>query len=369
MEYLQQLKDKPDGVYDNIIPGVTFTKLGNLVQGNYTRDVMYTAGWTELNCMWRGHIYDLVLNRLVARPFEKFFNIEEHPSTKLNTLMDLRSTTTCYYKEKLDGTMIIVYRHPTDGILKVATRGALVPLVGTNYPNYHAKAEEILKTKYPKFYAEAEIGKTYVFELIWNEGRAGLVTKYDRDDMYLIGMLENDFSIDYPHDKVELTRKTYDLSEHDSKPTGLTTVQDILMWAEKYEDEHVTEGVVLNFETSNTVVKRAKVKTTQYLTIHKMMMEVTPSELFEKIISGNHFLFLKNLPKELPIKAVVVYRKYYYIINRVLELYEPISHIQSQKEFALKVQADVPKEFQKFMYSLRSGFGINMVMKADDLKR
>lgn len=377
-EYLEQLRNRPDGIYEDVIPGVAFEKRGSLVQGNYTRDVMYNAGWNEDTCFWRGSIYDFNLNRLVARGFEKFFNLGEHPSSTpeaLNTLVeDSKIVRGVTISEKIDGTMVLVFRHPTDKQIHVATRGALVPVESSNYPNYHARAIEILKTKYPTFYAEAETGKTYIFELIYKDGRQNLVTQYEEDDMILIGILENDLTFDYNFTYLKLFSDKFSLKMYSlmlqgpttlSVPNWLKRCED---WAKSHTDAKVTEGVVFCLTTEQTVLRRVKIKTEQYKVIHRLMSETGYDDLFELIQSGAHWELLKNTPKQLHARIIEVYQKFYYTLNEALRLYSAVCNIQEQKDFALKVEATIPLNFRKYMYALRNGNNIYQYVKPHEVK-
>jgi len=49
---------------------------------NYTNKAQYDRIWNEITLQSRGLILDADLN-IVARPFKKFFNLEEHPESEI----------------------------------------------------------------------------------------------------------------------------------------------------------------------------------------------------------------------------------------------------------------------------------------------
>lgn len=365
MDFLDVLADAPDDSYKNIIPGVVFTKKGPLVQGNYARDVIYENAWTDAICQWRGHIYDLEHRTLIARPFKKFFNLDEQPSSTVKALQDIPGIQRISYAEKLDGTMIIVYKRPGESDYRIATRGSLEPLVNSNYPNYHAAARELLQQKCPNFANAMHPHFTYIFELIWKPGREGLVTKYASDDIYLIGLVDNLCGQDIAYHVVKQT--ALELGFSYPKQKTFATLADCIAWATQNQDDCISEGMIVTFEDALTVLGRVKIKTEQYKTIHRMLFEAHTKYVLPLILNGNIAEYMQRTPKELLPRIVETLQKYYYTVNKCIALYKPICHISDQKEFALTVQTSIPKQFQKFMYALRSEGSINSRLKPDDL--
>ena len=367
MEFLDKLKDSPDGVYKDIVPGVVFTKCGTLIQGNYSRDVVFEGAWPDEVCNWRGHIYDTSQGRLVARPFEKFFNLGENEKISYAVLEQIikdNPGAKFTYWEKVDGTMIIAYWF--EGEIHVATRGSLKPIVDSCYPNYHFAAMSMILTKYPGVItALREMPfTTLVFELVWAKGRENLVTKYKEDDLYLIGMLDEKF--DYSSREIKSCAEAFKL-----KIPEIYDFNDFagcVLTAEFTCDERISEGYVVAIELGQKVLKRVKIKTQQYRDIKRLMHGVNSKDLLDKILDGTIYEFLGKTPKELQVRVVDYLEKYAYILSKSFEYYKPLSHIQVQKDFALEVLGKVPKPFQKYMFALRNGRGINAVIKPDDIE-
>src|SRR5687767_12576091 len=73
---------------------------------NYTAGCQYSRAWDEYTLMCRGLITDLQGN-VVARPFPKFFNLEEHqmPGSKLSPINWNQPFTVT---KKMDGSLGIV---------------------------------------------------------------------------------------------------------------------------------------------------------------------------------------------------------------------------------------------------------------------
>ena len=114
---------------------------------NYSPRVQYERQWDDITIQCRG----LVTNskgEIVARPFKKFFNYEEHKPE------DLPNEEFVVY-EKMDGSLGILFYYENEWIL--ATRGSFTS-------EQSIKGTEMLK-KYPL--EKLDRNNTYLFEIIY----------------------------------------------------------------------------------------------------------------------------------------------------------------------------------------------------------
>jgi len=85
---------------------------------NYTATVQYGRLWDDVTMLCRGLIIDGAGN-IVARPFPKFFNLEEHRQEGMPAVPNESFDVF----EKMDGSLGIAYVTP-DGYWSIATRGS-----------------------------------------------------------------------------------------------------------------------------------------------------------------------------------------------------------------------------------------------------
>jgi RNA ligase len=114
---------------------------------NYSPKVQYEKLWDDITIQCRG----LVTNskgEIVARPFKKFFNYEEH------TPEDIPNENYVVY-EKMDGSLGILFNYENEWIL--ATRGSFTSPQAI-------KGKELLE-KYPL--GKLNKNNTYLFEIIY----------------------------------------------------------------------------------------------------------------------------------------------------------------------------------------------------------
>ena len=114
---------------------------------NYTPTTQYEGKWDDITKMCRGLVLDEEGN-VLAKPFNKFFNLEEH------SINDLPNESFQVF-EKMDGSLGILFNYEGEWIL--ATKGSFTS-------EQAIKGKEILK-KYR--YERLLPGYTYLFEIIY----------------------------------------------------------------------------------------------------------------------------------------------------------------------------------------------------------
>lgn len=113
---------------------------------NYSQSTQFEQHWDEITLQCRGLVTENETGKVVARPFRKFFNMEElkHTATKEFDVF-----------EKMDGSLIIVFNYKNSWV--VASRASFTS-------EQALKAKE-LSFKYPL--NSLDKNKTYIFEIIY----------------------------------------------------------------------------------------------------------------------------------------------------------------------------------------------------------
>jgi RNA ligase len=233
---------------------------------NYSPKAQYDCLWNEWTLTCRG----LIMNdwhEVVARPFKKFFNLEEVENL---TLPD--ETFEVY--EKMDGSLGILYwanQQPA-----IATRGSFTS-------EQAIVATELLHTKYADSIKYLDPTKTYLFEIIYPENR--IVIDYgDARKLVLLAIIDTKSGTEIPlptDDGLFEIVKRYD---------GLNDLQEL-----KALEEDNREGFVVKFK--NTY--RLKVKFEEYVRIHKIITRVSSVNIWEYLKEGQELLpILERVPDE-----------------------------------------------------------------------
>lgn len=239
---------------------------GRLTIYTYTEQCQFGRIWDEHTRMCRGLICDG--DRIVARPFEKFWNLGE-PSP---VLPPQDGSYRVY--EKVDGSLGIWWFDEQSGVWQVATRGSFF-----NEYTVWAKQHHALLAKMPR-----EL--TVLTELCLPPEADGMPRAVaHRPGVYLLG--------------ARRTADGYDVSLDDLRPYwaghfarthGGLEISELLDRATR---ETGTEGWVIRYDNGF----RLKIKTAWYLRIFRAISACTENHIRELMLEGGNWL--AEFPEEL----------------------------------------------------------------------
>lgn len=85
---------------------------GDISSFNFAKEVFHKRAWDKLTCKARGLYIDTKRLKIVARSYDKFFNLNEREETRLERLAELAYPLTAYIKE--NGFLGIVSTHENE---------------------------------------------------------------------------------------------------------------------------------------------------------------------------------------------------------------------------------------------------------------
>jgi hypothetical protein len=211
---------------------------------NYTPKAQYGRVWNEATLQCRGLVVDSK-GIVRARPFRKFFNMEEHNPA------DIPDEPFDVY-EKLDGSLGILFYY--DG-WTLATRGSFT-------------SEQAVEGAKLLQYEPEHKDRTYLFEIIYPENK--IVVDYGgMRDLVLLAMVETDTGVEFCPDSQDVfnTPKKYSGVELDKlKALALPN----------------HEGFVVRFKSGF----RVKVKFEEYVRLHRILTSVSNVIIWEYLRDG-----------------------------------------------------------------------------------
>lgn len=149
-------------------------KFPHIVVCNYTDSCVWEGVWNKTTLQCRGLIYNTVTGEVLARPFTKFFNIEQPEAPKWGE-DELVEVT-----DKLDGSLGILFWNPA-GEPEIATRGSFTS-------DQAQWGTEVYQGKFDGTW-EPDKNNTYLFELIYPENR--IVVDYEgMQDMVFLAAID-----------------------------------------------------------------------------------------------------------------------------------------------------------------------------------
>lgn len=307
----------------------------------YSQACTYSSAWNEITIASRGLILHDETGEIIARPFPKFFNYSEGKTPEELMVGDIHVT------EKMDGSLGVSFINP-QGDLEITTAGGF-------QAEQAVHATQIYNERY-KGNWEPRKGYTYLWEIIYPENR--IVVDYgDEDDIYLLGAVEiatgKSLTVDDVTEWKWKKAKSYQ---------GFDAMDKVVNAPER--ENH--EGYIVSFAGGAKI----KIKHENYVKMHRIMTGVSERSIHSLLASGGKSQLdevKKTAPEEFTDfinKAIdKLETQYANEANRITKAYDELVKALpadvDQKDFALAVQKNVPKELSSHMFSIRSGRGLN----------
>lgn len=246
---------------------------------NYSRECQYSKQWDDITLTCRGLVLDNEGN-VVAKPFPKFFNYEEHKTE------DIPNESFEVY-EKMDGSLGICFYYNDEW--HVATRGSFVS-------DQAIKARGLLNE-----YNIVQLleNYTYLVEIIYPENR--IVVDYGEEEkLVLLGIIRTDSGEELD----------YTTMWNESDVSGIPIVMRYNTFGEgfdklKREISNSKEGYVIHFSGG----MRMKIKGDEYVRLHRILTNFSTKDIWEILrTGGNMNEFLERVPDEFDVwvKGVVI---------------------------------------------------------------
>lgn len=335
---------------------------------NYTAAAQYDHRWNNVTRQTRGLIYNPVTYEVVARPWEKFFNIDqvETPTPAQGAAM-IRST-------KFDGSLGVLYWDWTaglDGDWAVATRGSFESDQAVHATawlrNELARQREEFNEAYQFNVGEfSNPFRTYLFEIVYPENR--IVVDYgDRDDLVLLDVIDNETG------KSDLTKFDELIWNSKAEKTLVSGGFYDTIFSDIPEGE---EGFVLYWPHTGV---RAKVKAARYIELHRIVFGLSEKTIWQQIADGREIDdIVADIPDEfydfvdatytkLKAKQVEVYAEILDAWNEIANTFD-VPQMMNRKEFA--AQALRHRHLSKFLFKIFDGASDTVILEMiwQDLK-
>jgi len=238
---------------------------------NYSPKVQSKKFWDEYTLSCRGLVIDAEGN-ILARPFQKFKNFEEHDPSEI----DLNQDYDVF--EKMDGSLIIIFYYAPRMTWIVASRGSFIS----------EQAMEAQKMLSNDVFDYLNIDCTYLFEILYPENR--IVVDYgNRRELVLLSRIETKTGFElFYDDLVSIYSKYFTVvKKFDVKITDLNELK-------KLEEEN-KEGFVVRFFNGF----RVKVKFSEYVRLHGILTNVSNLTIWEHLKNNYDFdALLDRVPDE-----------------------------------------------------------------------
>ena len=231
-------------------------KFGNISSFNYTDQAFYGKIWNEQTERARGLYLDTKKNKVAARAYDKFFNIEEREETRLDMLLyKLQFPVTAYVKE--NGFLGMVSYHEYEDDFLIACKSTIDSrfaqwlrkmLYDTVSPENLEKMKAYIKEK----------DVTFVFECIDTKNDPHII-EYQESRLVLLDIVSNQMEfVKYKYEDMCGIADRFGLA-HKQKAYEILSWQDFFDWyydviKENYEYQgRKIEGFVIEDSTGYMV--------------------------------------------------------------------------------------------------------------------
>lgn len=264
-----------------------------LVLYNYTDKCAYEKAWDKYTLESRGIIFEKTTGKVVARPFNKFFNLRETPETQFESLP--YEPYECF--EKMDGSLGVVYCYKKKW--NVATRGSFDSEQAQYAANMLQKYKmEVLNQNY-----------TILTEIVYPENRhspgARLVIDYGNTEfLCVLAIFDRSTGEEVPYSQVK------ELAEQAGMPVVKRydhTIENMIALQKTLPADR--EGFVVRFKSGF----RIKIKGEEYNKMHRILNSITPLFIWELMLDTPEFLvptdYIMKVPEEYRHEVIEIAQK------------------------------------------------------------
>lgn len=302
---------------------------GSLILFNYTDQTTYDKHWNEYTSASRGLIFNKETGEIVARPFSKFFNLNEHETTFFKNLP--KEPYSVF--EKVDGSLGILYCDPFMTTWKIATRGSFDSVQAKKAQDmfYQKSINQWLQN--PQWHQF-----TLLFEIIYPENRvqpgARLVVDYGSvETLVLLGAIHKTTGMEPPYSVLLEMGQELDIpvaKAYDYRIEEVIELQKTLPMT--------AEGFVIKYKSG----LRVKCKGQEYCKMQRILNNINPLAIWEAMAENPEGFqlpleYLLAIPEEIlpEVESIVakLNTKYEQAYNKVIRDYNTfLSQIRNKYE-------------------------------------
>lgn len=238
-------------------------KFGNISSFNFTEKAFYDKVWDEQTTKSRGLYLDTLKGKVVARAYDKFFNINERPETKFDMLQyKLQFPVTAYVKE--NGFLGIVSYNEYEDDLLIASKSTLDSQFAQWFKEMlyeKVSSDNIQEMK--KYIKEHNV--SFVFECVDMKNDPHII-EYPNSELFLLDIIKNDMNFSkYEYDTMVDIANQFGLTPKE-KAFEIATWQEFFDWYYDIleEDYEYSGRKIEGFVIEDSVGYMTKLKLTYY---------------------------------------------------------------------------------------------------------
>lgn len=245
----------------------------------YTTNTVYSEDWDNVSLHARGIVFDYATGEVLARPFDKFFNLGEMINVETGELKPIAG----YVKQHLGfDNLSGDYKHQKFRVMdKLDGSLGIAFWTGVDWYVKTAGSFESDQAKWANDWFDMLINpsvldksKTYLFEIIYNEDKHPI--EYDFEGLVLLGIVDTQTGIEEPLS--EILRVAKELNIRHAEVLEFTDFDEVVKYAKALPK--TKEGVVITFENGF----KLKVKGDEFLALQKIFHFLTKDVVYDNFL-------------------------------------------------------------------------------------
>lgn len=289
--------------------------------------------------------------KILSRPFHKFFNLGEREDC-----FDINFDTNHIIMDKLDGSMIRPFFIKNN--IRWGTKMGITDLTPhveeflKTKPNYIDFANDMLKNNF-----------TPIFE--WISKKQKIVIEYEKDDLVLLAVRNNITGEYLKRYRLEEFKNNYCLSIIDVLDIDLKNLSKDQIYEKINKFMKNKEGVVVSFENGEMI----KVKTKQYVNIHKAKDQINDDKFIIKNILNNTIDDILGLFDKNSKEYISLYEKIEKFNKNFINFFEKISYVYEKAKIVNRKDFALDNDIDPFIKNIVFGVYDNEKITIEDIKK
>lgn len=326
---------------------------GELLVANYLVNMEHSFGdpadpLAQIRRECRGLKFDAATGRIVARPYHKFFNVNERDETQVGQL-DLARPH--HILEKLDGSMI--HAVPLADGFRFCTKMGIteVSMAAEEFVARHANIYQLVQDLHGQ-------GYTVIFE--WCSPRQRIVIDYPQDQLVLTAVRNTVTGVYTSHEQLLALGNQYSVPVVGALAGTYANMQSLIDHTRGLVN---CEGFVVRWDDGHMT----KIKADQYVLLHRTKDQVRLEKNVVDIIVNEKSDDLKPLLDAADRENFVAFENRFWngvdqTCHDLWQVYVQGDQYQSRRDFAVEFVQRQPQNLRPLLYELRNGRDVRGVV-------
>lgn len=256
----------------------------------YSKRATFDQIWDDVTCKTRGLIIETNTLEIIARPFEKFFNLNHAGRPETDLLNVLKEPSMPVLSEKLDGSMGTYWKY--EGQHGIATKGSF----HSEQANWATKWLHDRWTNIPSSPVDKStvhawpVGYTPIFEIIAQSVQHHVVHYLPSEDnrLVLIGLVNNETGAEMVPEQLMTWASVNGVDCVESS-------RNLSLYEASNIDREGKEGYIATWYRNGTSPLKVKIKHKTFLKLQKIAHHTTPKTIFHALTIDDHALISEAL--------------------------------------------------------------------------